>query len=141
MCQFERSLFELMVPFTDHRSKAHVSCMLMCCCPHQLQVIKARQSEILRVLNVPHRNCEVLRECAVLICNEFRSASVNAEFKRVFEGHFVMRSVGRKHMDEAYQHADIHLLSLSRRKRPLPNAVRVDSVMHTGVPGPAAAPR
>lgn len=73
---------------------------------------------------------------AVLICNEFRSASVHAEFKRVFGGHFVMRSVGRKHMDEAYQHPDIHLLSLSRRRRPLSDAVMVDSVMHTGIPGP-----
>eukprot|EP00892_Ulva_mutabilis_P003871 jgi/Ulvmu1/1856/UM012_0012.1 len=76
----------------------------------------------------------------VLVCNEFRSASVHAEFKRVFGGHFVLRAVGRKHMDAAYQHPDIHLLSLTRRKRPLPDAVPVDSVMHTGVPGPGVQP-
>lgn len=77
---------------------------------------------------------------AVLICNEFRSASVHAEFKRVFEGYFTMRTVARKHMDAAYQHPDIHLLCLSRRKRPLPDAVVVDAVMHSGVPGPAGPP-
>jgi hypothetical protein len=82
------------------------------------------------------------RSCvhAVLVCNEFRSQSVQAEFKAVFSGHFNMRLVGAKHMHEDYNDESIQLFVLSRLRHPAADAVVPSAVAcHKGKPGTSAA--
>jgi hypothetical protein len=72
---------------------------------------------------------------AVLVCNEFRSASVQREFEEVFGGHFAMRSVSGKQQQEGCRDENIRLLQLSRRKVPRPGAIWPATVVHSGSPG------
>jgi hypothetical protein len=74
--------------------------------------------------------------CAVVVCNEFRSQSVQDEFKAVFSGHFSMRLVGAKHMHEDYNDENIQLFVLSRLRKPAADAVVPSAVArHHGKPG------
>ena len=74
--------------------------------------------------------------CAVVVCNEFRSQSVQDEFKAAFSGHFNMRRVGSKQMHEDYSDANIQLLALTRRRRPAKDALLPSAVAyHRGRPG------
>lgn len=74
--------------------------------------------------------------CAVLVSNEFRSQSVQDEFKAVFSGHFSIRPVGSKQLHEDYQDANIQLFTLSRRRNPAKDAVTPAAVAHHhGKPG------
>lgn len=73
---------------------------------------------------------------AVLVCNEFRSQSVQDEFKAVFSGHFNIRPVGCKQMHDSYNDENIQLSVLSRRRQPAEDAVIPSHVgHHQGQPG------
>lgn len=73
---------------------------------------------------------------AVLVCNEFRSQSVQDEFKALFSGHFSIRPVSSKQMHKDYNDENIQLFVLSRRRNPAKDAVMPSAVArHHGKPG------
>ena len=72
----------------------------------------------------------------MLVCNEFRSQSVQDEFKAAFSGHFSMRRVSSKHMHEDYSDENIQLLALTRRRHPAAGAQMPSAeACHRGQPG------
>ena len=76
---------------------------------------------------------------AVLVCNEFRSQSVQDEFKAAFSGHFSMRRVSSKHMHEDYNDENTQLFALYRRRNPAKDAVQPSAAAcHHGTPGTVA---
>jgi hypothetical protein len=74
--------------------------------------------------------------CAALICNELRSQSVHDTFQKLFSGHFRIRKVPMKDMDECYRSKHIQIYLLQRLRQPAPDAFwPPEQTAHTGVPG------